>query len=80
MDLSAGKLQVKGEQEMSALASENNHVEELYHALKGLLGQGHEYTSAVFAREITFSLLRTAPSPLLLQTVIAFPSLCWWQV
>lgn len=44
MDLSAGKLQVRGEKEMSALASENNHVEELYHALKGLLGQGHEYT------------------------------------
>lgn len=63
MDLSAGKLQVRGEQEMFALASEENHVDELYHALKGLLGQGHDYTSAVFAGGITFSLLRAAPSP-----------------
>lgn len=40
MNLSAGKLQVKGEQETFALVPEHNHLDELYHALKGL-GRGH---------------------------------------
>jgi len=47
---------------MFALASEENHVDELHHALKGL-GQWHEYTSAVFTAETMFSLLRATPSP-----------------
>lgn len=56
------KLLVRDEQEMFALASEENHVDELHHALKGLLGQERDYTSTVFAGEITFSHLRAAPS------------------
>lgn len=48
MNLSAGKLHVRGEQETFALVSEQNHVDKLHHALKGL-GQGCEYISAVFA-------------------------------
>lgn len=37
-------------------------MDEFYHALKHLLGQGREYTSGVFAEEITSSLLRAVPS------------------
>lgn len=72
------KLLVRDEQEMFALASEENHVDELYHALKGLLGQERDYTSTVFAGEITFSHLRASPSLSCCRQVL--PSLCWWQL